>query len=35
MLRPDLCNFSDAHTVVKGDITVTNTNNAKKKKKKK
>ena len=30
MFRPDLCNFSDAYIVVKGDITVTNTNNAKK-----
>ena len=32
MLRPDLCNFSDEHIVVNGDITFTNTNNAKKKK---
>ena len=31
MLRSDLCNFSDAYTVVKGEITVTNPNNAKKK----
>ena len=30
MFRPDLCNFSDAYIVVKGGITVTNTNNAKK-----
>ena len=33
MFRPDLCNFSDAYIVVKGGITVTNTNNAKKNKK--
>ena len=32
MLRSDLCNFSDAYIVVKGDITVTSQNNAKKKK---
>ena len=29
MLRPDLCNFSDAHIVVKGTVTVTNPDNAK------
>ena len=29
MLRSDLCDFSDAYIVVKGDITVTNPNNAK------
>ena len=28
MLRSDLCNFSDAYIIVKGDITVTNPNNA-------
>ena len=28
MLRSDLCNFSDAYIVVKGEITVTNPNNA-------
>ena len=27
MLRSDLCDFSDAHVVVKGKFTVTNTNN--------
>ena len=27
MLRSDLCDFNDAHVVVKGKITVTNTNN--------
>ena len=32
MLRSDLCDFSDAHIVVKGDITVTNPNNAKRNK---
>ena len=26
MLRSDLCDFSDAHIVVKGDITLTKTN---------
>ena len=31
MLRSDLCDFSDEYIVVKGDITVTNPNNAKKK----
>ena len=31
MLRSDLCDFSDAYIVVKGTITVTNSNNAKKK----
>ena len=31
MLRSDLCDFSDAYIVVKGDITVTNPDNAKKK----
>ena len=30
MLRSNLCDFSDAYVVVKGDITVTNPNNAKK-----
>ena len=35
MLRSDLCDFSDAYIVVKGNITVTNPNDAKKKKKKK
>ena len=30
MLRADLCNFSDAYIVVKGDIAVTEPNNAKK-----
>ena len=29
MLRSDLCKFSDAYIIVKGDITVTNPNNAK------
>ena len=28
MLKPDLCDFSDAYTVVKGAITVANPNNA-------
>ena len=32
MLRSDLCDFSDAYIIVKGDITVTNPNNAKRKK---
>ena len=32
MLRSDLCGFSDAYIVVKGDITVTNPNNAKRNK---
>ena len=32
MLRSDLCDFSDACIVVKGDITVTNPNNAKRNK---
>ena len=32
MLRSDLCRFSDAYTVVKGDITVTELDNEKKKK---
>ena len=32
MLRSDLCDFSDAYIVVKGNITVTNSNNAKRKK---
>ena len=31
MLRSDLCDFSDAYIVVKGDITVINPNDAKKK----
>ena len=30
MLRSDLCDFSDAYIVVKGDITVISPNNAKK-----
>ena len=29
ILRSDLCNFSDAYIVAKGEITVTNPNNAK------
>ena len=29
MLRSDLCDFSDVYIVVKGNITVTNSNNAK------
>ena len=32
MPRSDLCDFCDAYIVVKGDITITNPNNAKKKK---
>ena len=32
MLRSDLCDFSHAYVVVKGDITVTNPNNAKRNK---
>ena len=32
MLRSDLCDFSDAYTVVKGTITVTGTNNKSRKK---
>ena len=32
MLRSYLCDFSDAYIVVKGDITVTNPNNAKRNK---
>ena len=32
MLRSDLCDFSDAYVVAKGDITVTNPNNAKRNK---
>ena len=32
MLRLDLCDFSDAYIVVKGDITVTYPNNAKRNK---
>ena len=35
MLRSDLCDFNDAYIVVKGDINVTEPDNAKKKKKKK
>ena len=34
MLRSDLCRFSDAYTVVKGDITGTELDNEKKKTKK-
>ena len=30
MLRSDLCDFNDAYIVVKGDITVTEPDNAKK-----
>ena len=32
MLRSDLCDIGDAFIVVKGDITVTNRNNAKRNK---
>ena len=32
ILRSDLCDFSDAYTVVKGTITVTGTNNKSRKK---
>ena len=32
MLRSDVCDFSDAYIVVKGQITVTNLNNAKRNK---
>ena len=32
MLRSDLCDFSDAYIVVKGNITATNPNNAKRNK---
>ena len=32
MLRSDLCNFNDAYIAVKGNITVTNPNNAKRNK---
>ena len=32
MLRSDLCDFSDASIVVKGEIAVTNLNNAKRNK---
>ena len=32
MFRSDLCDFSDAYIVAKGDITVTNPNNAKRNK---
>ena len=32
MLRSDLCDFNDAYIVVKGDITVTNSNNTKRNK---
>ena len=32
ILRSDLCDFSDAYIVVKGDITVTNSNNTKRNK---
>ena len=35
MLRSDLCDFSDAYIVVKGNITIERPDNAKKKKKKK
>ena len=31
MLRSDLCDFSNAYIVVKGDITVIETDNAKRK----
>ena len=30
MIRSDLCDYSDAYIVVKGDITVTEPDNAKK-----
>ena len=30
MLRSDLCDFNDAYIIVKGNITVTEPNNAKK-----
>ena len=33
MLRSDLCDFSDAHIVVKGTITVTDPDNARKERK--
>ena len=33
MLRSDLCDYFDAYIVVKGDIVVTEPNNAKKQKK--
>ena len=32
MLRSDLCDFTDEYIIVKGDITVTNLNNAKRNK---
>ena len=32
MLGSDLCDFSDAYIVVKGDVTVTNRDNAKRNK---
>ena len=32
MLRSDLCDYSNAYIVAKGDITVTNPNNAKRNK---
>ena len=32
MLRSDLCGFSDAYIAVKGNVTVTNSNNAKRNK---
>ena len=32
MLRSDLCDFTDPYIIVKGDITVTNLNNAKRNK---
>ena len=32
MLRSDLCDFSNVYIIVKGDITVTNLNNAKRNK---
>ena len=32
MLRSNLCNFSDAYIVVKGDIVITESNNAKRNK---
>ena len=32
ILRSDLCDYSDAYIIVKGDITVTNPNNTKRKK---
>ena len=33
MLKPDLCDYSDAYIIVKGRISVTGTNNANKRNK--